>query len=68
MSVQAAFQFIQRLRTDDDLAHQLSQAGCPCRLTHIVHLGTQLGLSFTADDLDIAHKYEWQMRWLSASS
>ncbi|MEB3826592.1 Nif11-like leader peptide family natural product precursor [Phormidium sp. CCY1219] len=64
MSVQTAFQFIQQLRNDDGLkARILAQNPTP-DLESFVKLDAELGLVFTVEELEAAHKHDWGMRWV----
>ena len=64
MSVQTAFQFIQQLRTDNGLKARLLAHYPNPDLDRFVKLGAELGLIFTVEELEAAHKHDWGMRWL----
>ncbi|WP_254565616.1 Nif11-like leader peptide family natural product precursor [Oscillatoria sp. HE19RPO] len=64
MSVQTAFQFIQKLRNDDGLKTRLLSQNSTPDLESFVKLGAELGLIFTVEELEAAHKHDWGMRWL----
>jgi hypothetical protein len=64
MSVQTAFQFIQKLRNDDGLKTRLLAQNPNPDLDRFVKLGAELGVIFTVEELEAAHKHDWGMRWL----
>jgi predicted ribosomally synthesized peptide with nif11-like leader len=64
MSVQIALQFIQQLRADEGLKNRISALNDSHNLENFVKLGSELGLSFTVEELKAAHKHDWAMRWL----
>ncbi len=64
MSVQAALQFIEQLLTNKALKLQKAGLVHCSHLDGFVELGTQIGLIFTADELEAAHRHDWGMRWL----
>jgi hypothetical protein len=67
MAVQTALHFIQRLREDKGLEHQIwSLEEDP--LEEIVRYGSTLGFHFTLKDLVEAHKFDWSMRWAQFSA
>ena len=68
MSVQTALQFIQLLRNDDDIKNQALALSHSEDLEQLVKLGTKVGLSFTTQDLELAHKHDWAMRWFIFSA
>lgn len=62
MSIQVALQFIQLVRADPELQNKL----LVCDRTNLescVILGRELGLNFTPQELETAHKHDWGMRW-----
>ncbi len=64
MSVQTALQFIQQLRGDEELKKRLLALNDYANLESFVKLGTEVGLTFTLEELKTAHKHDWTMRWL----
>ena len=63
MSVQTAFEFIQQLRSREELKNRLLAQGSP-DLENFVKLGAEIGLAFAVEELQEAHKRDWAMRWL----
>lgn len=64
MSAQVALQFIQQFREDEQLKDRLLAINKNPNLECFVQLGSQLGLHFTAAELEEAHKHDWAMRGL----
>lgn len=62
MSVQTAFQFIQQLRDNDGLKAQLLSHHPTPELEKFVKIGAELGLIFSVEELEAAHKHDWGMR------
>jgi hypothetical protein len=63
MSLQTALQFIQQVRRDAMLRRQLQVLGLEATLESVVALGEVVGCTFTAEELQIAFKHDWGMRW-----
>jgi len=61
MSVQMALQFIQQLRTDEGLKNRLVVLNDSPDLESFVKLGAEVGLIFTIEELEAAHKHDWAM-------
>jgi hypothetical protein len=61
MSVQAAMEFIQHVRRQDE---QSLIDGRGDDLSVVVQIGARMGHTFTMDDLRAAFRHDWQMRWL----
>lgn len=64
MSVQTALQFIQQVRADEGLKNRLLSLNSSPDLESFVKLGAEVGLVFTTEELEAAHKHDWAMRWL----
>ena len=64
MSVQTALQFIKQLHSDEELKQQVIAIKQPPDLQSFFELGATQGMIFTVEDLKIAHKHDWTMRWL----
>jgi hypothetical protein len=62
MSVQAAMQFIARVRGDAELKEEIRQLGIDPELSAIVAIGARLEMRFTDEELRNAYGYEWTMR------
>ncbi|WP_089727243.1 Nif11-like leader peptide family natural product precursor [Candidatus Thiosymbion oneisti] len=67
MSVKNALQFIVQLRADEELSKQLVFSDGVPELESLVRLGDKIGLSFTVEELRVAHKHDWGMRYISCS-
>jgi predicted ribosomally synthesized peptide with nif11-like leader len=66
VSIQAAWQFIQLVRSDPALRDIVSGLGDEPDLEALVAIATQRGLSFTEEELRSAHRHDWAARWLHA--
>lgn len=64
MSVQFALDFIKKLKIDQDLQEQFLALGSNQNLDDCVKLGRELGWDFSRQELEIAHKHDWGMRWV----
>jgi predicted ribosomally synthesized peptide with nif11-like leader len=64
VSVQAALQFIRRVRQDGQLADRVRALGPEATLDQLVSIGTEAGYDVTADDLRRAHAHDWSLRWI----
>ncbi|MEO1428196.1 MAG: Nif11-like leader peptide family natural product precursor [Cyanobacteria bacterium J06632_19] len=64
MSVQAALQFIEKLRVDEELKNKLLIKTNNPNLESFVKVGAEVGLRFTVEQLKAAHKQDWGMRYL----
>ena len=62
-SLQAALQFIQKVRQDESLRSKINRDQQTLDLDNMVALGTEAGFVFTTDELRTAFKYDWAMRW-----
>lgn len=63
MSVQTALRFIQQARHDKALRRELAAPGDAVTLEQIIQIAAAAGFSFTAEELQQAHKHDWAMRW-----
>ena len=69
--IQSALTFITEIRKnggssgnmDNKLRQEVEALEKPISLSTMVKIGEKSGLIFTTDDLIIAFKYDWQMRW-----
>lgn len=64
MSVKNALQFIQQFRRDETLKLKVLGYDSGPELESFVNVGAEMGLVFTVEDLTVAHKYDWKIRWL----
>lgn len=64
MSVQTALQFIQQFRADEVLKDKLLALNHNPDLESLVKLGAEVGMFFTTEEMEAAHKHDWAMRWL----
>ena len=63
-AVQAALEFIARVRADAALRDRIRDEAADGDLSHVVRLGAECGLHFTVDDLRAAFTQDWTMRRL----
>lgn len=63
MSIQPALHFIEQVRRDETLQQAIAALGDDMTLDDIVAVAAAAGFTFTADDLERAHKHDWAMRW-----
>ena len=68
MSTQAALQFINQVRTDQQLQDQVKALGPKATLADFMQLGAAHGFGFTIEALQLAHKHDWSMRWVQCYS
>ncbi len=67
MSVAGALQFIRRVREDQALRNRI-QALESTTEEALVQVGAAAGWDFTAEELQVAFKHDWRMRWLHYSA
>lgn len=68
MSIQNGIEFIQQVRSNEELRDQvraLEESSTPEHgdLTGLVRIGAEAGFHFTVDELRKAHTHDWAMRW-----
>ena len=63
MSLQAALQWMQHVRGDEAQRQALRDLGDDVTSERLVALGAAAGFSFTAEELQQAHRHDWAMRW-----
>ncbi|MEH2459475.1 Nif11-like leader peptide family natural product precursor [Nostoc sp.] len=64
MSIQAASQFIQAVRQDENLKNQIRILGYPVSGEELVQIGRGAGFDYTEAELQTAFKQDWVMRSL----
>ena len=62
MSIQAALNFIQHIRTNDAAREAILALRYDATLAALVEQGARAGFHFTAQDLERAHGLDWKMR------
>ncbi len=62
--MQIAYQFIHKVRQDRCLQNQVRERNHEIGLEELVRLGSEEGFAFTAEELRLAHKHDWAMRWI----
>ena len=62
MSIQAALNFIQYIRTNDAAREAILALRYDATLATLVEQGASAGFHFTAQDLARAHGLDWKMR------
>lgn len=67
MSLQAALQFIQKVRQEKSLQSRIQALENDPSLESLVVIGAEAGFVFTIAELQAAHKHDWAMRWFKAT-
>ncbi|MFG6101736.1 Nif11-like leader peptide family natural product precursor [Leptothoe sp. EHU-05/26/07-4] len=68
MSIQTALQFIQHVRSNETVQHQLESTDLQVGLASLVDIGAMYGFEFTMEELQQAHRHDWMMRWVHFQS
>lgn len=69
MSVKNALLFVQTLRNGESLRHRILACNPSPSLESLVILGAEtMDLIFTVEDLKVAHRHDWVMRWMLCNS
>ena len=63
MSSQQALEFLRALREDSSLRAAIGPAQDAITLRDLVALGAAHGWTFDEDELSLAFRHEWGMRW-----
>lgn len=63
MSIQAAWRFIQLVRSDEALRAAVETSAPVLDIEDLVAMGAARGFAFSAEDLRAAHQNDWQARW-----
>jgi predicted ribosomally synthesized peptide with nif11-like leader len=61
-SVQTAMRFVAMARSDPTLRRQLERLEPGTGLEPVLSIASELGFSFTGDDLRQAHRHDWMLR------
>ena len=64
MSIQAALQFIQAVRQDENLKEQIRLLGYRASGENLVQVGRDGGFDYSEPELQTAFKHDWVMRSL----
>jgi predicted ribosomally synthesized peptide with nif11-like leader len=64
MSVQAALQFIQTVRQDENLQAKIRRLEPPVSTEELIQVGRDAGFDFSEEELQMAYKHDWVMRSL----
>ncbi|MFB2919725.1 MULTISPECIES: Nif11-like leader peptide family natural product precursor [Aerosakkonema] len=64
MSVQAALEFIQAVRQDENLKYKIRMLMPEVNIENLVQVGMEAGFEYTPEELNIAYRHDWTMRSL----
>ena len=67
MSVQAALDFMGKVREDESLREKISDLATDADLQTVVDLARGEGYSISEGDLREAFKHDWAMRWFKCT-
>ncbi|MEI6102812.1 MAG: Nif11-like leader peptide family natural product precursor [Methanothrix sp.] len=68
MSTKSALLFIQHVGRDESIKDKIRAHGLESNLETLVSIGLEAGYSFTAKELMVAYRLDWNARWIFNSS